>query len=180
MKKNNVSQLRMSLEEIRNSIDLKKTEWINISTTNCYAYALGLDIPQQNIKDNAYIPGVISNSKMPLLPNEIFSYDELLYNIYLDLKILGIDYREINPIEDINQDEWKIALFVTKVYSDKGLIGLNDFHFLRFNNDGNWYHKCGFDGIISNYDSYEDEIIDPRDCILCDRTYKKALSLRLK
>ena len=180
MKTNTVSKLRISLQEIRNSIDIKKRDWINMDTTNCYAYALGLDIPQSEICDFAYVPGVISNSNKIIPPHKIFSYDTLLNNIYLDLNTLGIDFREINPLDDISMEEWKIALFVTKVYSDKGYVGLEDFHFLRQLRDGFWYHKGGYNGTITRLDSYSDEIVDPQECILENRTYKKCLSLRLK
>lgn len=177
---NNRNQLKMSLQELRNSIDLEKRDWINMSSTNCYAYALGLDIPQQEICDFAYVPGTISNSKSTIPSHKIFSYETLLKNIYLDLNTLGISFREINPLDDISVEEWKIALFVTKVYSDKGFVGLEDFHFLRQQSDGFWYHKGGYDGIITRLDSYSEEIVNPQECILENRTYKKCLSLRLK
>ncbi len=39
----------MSLEEVKNSIDLKTTDWHNINNNNCYAFALGLHLNQIDI-----------------------------------------------------------------------------------------------------------------------------------
>ena len=55
MNKQSRNELKMSLLELRNSINLDKKNWKHIFTTNCYAYALGLDVREQNIKDFAYI-----------------------------------------------------------------------------------------------------------------------------
>ena len=53
--------LKMSLNEIRGKIQMYPENWINMHTTNCYAYALGLDIRQSDICDYAYQPGTISD-----------------------------------------------------------------------------------------------------------------------
>lgn len=171
------SKLKRSLEEIRNSIDLEKKDWINIDDTNCYAYALGLDIPGYEIVDYAYIPGVIADSDISLRSHKIFSYEDLLYNMYLDFIKLGIDFREIKPLDEVSVDEWKIALFITKSYYSAD--GLEDFHFLRQHNDGFWYHKDGYHGAVSRLDSYNRAIENPEECFLIGRTYKKCLSLRI-
>lgn len=49
----------MELDELRRHIILNNCEWKNILTTNCYAYALGLDIPQEKIGNCAYELGNI-------------------------------------------------------------------------------------------------------------------------
>lgn len=176
----NKKELKMNLQELRALIDIDKSEWVNIDTTNCYAYALGLDIPEYKIRNAAYVPGVIANSNIFLRSQKIFSYDDLLNNMYLDFNGLGIDFREIKPLDEINIDEWKIALFVTRAYSYGGTDFLTDFHFLRQHNDGFWYHQDGYHGIISRCDSYNRDIKNPEKCSLMNRTYKKCLSLRLK
>ena len=176
----NRSELKMSLQELRKEVDFKKTDWVNIDDNNCYAYALGLDIPQREIKDRAFVPGVISASNAPIHPNRIFSYDVLLNNIYLDLEALSINYREIKPFDDVEIDEWKIALFITRAYYKDHNLYLTDFHFLRQCSDGFWYHKDGYGGIISKRDSYNRDITNPERCFLSGRAYKKCLSLRLK
>lgn len=176
---NSRGKLKMSLQELREAINLRKSDWINIDNNNCYAYALGLDIPQVEIKNYAFVPGVISDSHIQIPPNKIFSYDVLLNNICLDLEALDINFREINPLDNVGVDEWKIALFITRAYYEEQLY-LRDFHFLRQHSDGFWYHKDGYGGIVSKLDSYNREIINPETCFLSGRIYKKCLSLRLK
>lgn len=107
-------KLKMELEYLRSCIDLEKKEWINRYATNCYAYALGLDIPQYKIKKYAYTPGIISNSDIYLPSYDEFIYEDLIKNIYLDLKTLGIDFKEIDPTDKIEKNEWKIAILDRK------------------------------------------------------------------
>ncbi len=131
--------LKMSLGEIRSLIDVQKEEWIHMDTTNCYAYALGLDIAESDIIPYAYVPGIISHSDIDLTRLSSFSYESLLKNIYLDFEALEIDFREISPLDEVGDDEWKIALFTRKCFDL-----LDDYHFLRCHNDGIWYHKNGY------------------------------------
>ena len=167
--------LKMSLQELRSSIDIGKMEWTSGHNTNCYAYALGLDIPQYKIKYGAYEPGVIANSKIDFFSKEVFSYNDLINNLYLDFNALGIVFREISPLDKISSNEWKIALFIT--WYNQNL--LEDFHFLRQHNDGIWYHKNGFYGDVSNYDDHGKIITNPKKCFLKYREYNKCLSLTL-
>ena len=136
----NKQKLKMSLQEIRDSIDLNKTIWKNIGDTNCYAFALGLDVVEESIIEHAYIPGVMSGSSIKLCnDNEFdnsFKYDDFINNLYMDLNFLGISYREIYSDEKITDDEWKIAIYT----SPHILGGCDDFHFLRLCNDGYWHH----------------------------------------
>ena len=107
--------LKISLNDLRNKIDIKKTSWENMTTTNCYAYALGLDIPEENICKYAYDPGTIGNSNYPLyIP---FTYDELINNILIDLMALDIKYQFILPNDVIDIEAWKIAVFISSGYS---------------------------------------------------------------
>ena len=168
-------RLKMEIEYLRSCIDLEKKEWINRYATNCYAYALGLDIPQSKINRYAYTPGIISKSNIYLPSCDEFIYEDLINNIYLDLKALGIDFREIEPNEEIEENEWKIAIFIARSYGK-----IFDYHFLREHNDGTWYHKNGFNGDISNCDCNGDVITNPKDCYIPCRSYKKCLSLKLK
>jgi len=168
-------ELKISLQNLRNAIDIEKSLWINTYSTNCYAYALGLDIPQYEIKDYAYAPGVIANSDIFLPSFRIFNYEDLINNIYLDLEALDIQFREISPLDDVNSNEWKIALFITKTDD-----GIEDYHFLRQHSDGFWHHKKGFGGMVSKYDCYGQIIENPEECDLGNRKYDKCLSLKLK
>lgn len=168
-------KLKMKIEQLRSCIDLEKKEWTNKHATNCYAYALGLDIPQSKINRYAYTPGIISNSNIYLPSSEDIDYEDLINNIYLDLKTLDIDFKEIEPTDKINSNEWKIAIFIAKSYGK-----IFDYHFLRQHSDGTWYHKNGFSGDISNYDFQGQIITNPKECYIPCRTYKKCLSLKLR
>lgn len=169
------TQLKLSLQELRTTIDVEKTGWNNIYNTNCYAYALGLDIAEKDIIDYAFVPGIMSGSKVDLSKRFTFSYEELIQNLYNDFELLGINYREINPNEIINDDEWKIALF-TKPYWNK----LEDYHFLRLCNDGIWHHKDGWNNKPIIYDNHGCIITDPENCFLNGKNFNKCLSLKLK
>lgn len=169
------NKLKMTLQELRNSIDIQKSEWTS-DNSNCYAYALGLDIPQYQIKDCAYAPGVIADSEIDLPSKKIFLYKDLINNLYLDFDALGIRFREINPLDTIGSNEWKIALFITW-YQEPELV--EDYHFLRQHNDGIWYHKKGFRGEVSKYDSNGKIITNPQECFFRYRHYNKCLSLAL-
>ena len=173
MKKEN--NLKMSLDEIRSRIDVNKLDWENMHTTNCYAYALGLDIPQSQICQYAYDPGTIGQSKSPLyIP---FSYNSLLDNIFVDLEALKIGHEFISPNDNLSPDEWKIAIFISQNYS---LHDLEDFHLIRYRNDGLWYHKNGMIGAINNLDYYDQFITDPTTCDLHGYMYTDCLRLKLK
>ena len=117
--------LKMSLNEIRGKIQMYPENWVNMYSTNCYAYALGLDIRQSDICDYAYQPGTISETTN-IFKSKYFSYDMLIKGIESDLELLQIAYRNVEEDEKLALNEWKIALFVDKYHGS-----LIDFHFLR-------------------------------------------------
>lgn len=174
------NDLKISPQEIIAAIDLEKETWDNVNTTNCYAYALGLDVPQLEIKKYAYEPGIISNTNTYIYSTTLryFEYCEFIENIYADLDFLGISYRELDPSDDINQNEWKIALFIAWKNYKNQLV--EDFHFLRQRNNGIWYHKNNFGGPVKNTDSYCQQITNPKYCTLNGVSYNKCLCLSLK
>ena len=170
---------KMTAEEIRNKIKLYKKLWINLYTTNCYAYALGLDLPEKRICSHAYQPGVMSNYDFSVAIDDYFELNTLLDGILFDLEFLGIDYKEIKPSEIIGADEWKIALFISQVNRNNPLL-LDDFHFLKYYPDGTWHHKFGYNMKVTNYDDNLKIITDPTNCHLDDLTYTTTLCLKLK
>ena len=174
------NNLKISLLNIRNSITLDKRIWENIFETNCYAYALGLDIAESEICDDAYAPGTISNSLKSLANQELFRYSELLECLYSDFDALGISYREVLPQEQIPADEWKIALFTSRAYYSDNIDLLDDYHFLRQHPNSIWYHKVGWYNYPTNMDDNSKPITNPTNCYLDTRTYRKCLSLKLK
>ena len=168
---------RMSSEEIRNKIEIYKDIWTNLNTTNCYAYALGLDIPEKDICKHAYQPGVMSG--FYALEEDYFSYDNLVKGINHDLEFLKIEAREIDPSDIINPDEWKIALFVhNSIFCPPYLIP--DYHFLKYYPDETWHHKFGYTYSINNLVDNSSVIINPKCCQLDGFVYDKTLSLKLK
>lgn len=164
--------IKMNSTEYRRQIKLDSTSWKHAYTTNCYAFALGLDIRERLIMKDAYQPGTLTQHNLDVY----FTYEQLINNLISDLDYLGIDYKEIDPSEKVGIDEWKIALFV-QYNPYMGL--LSDFHFLR-QIDNIWYHKQGYYGLPTNKDSYNNLIIDPVDCYIYGEDYQKTYSLKLK
>ena len=170
---------KMSAEEIRNRIILYKKNWRNIKTTNCYAYALGLDVPEKKICNYAYQPGVMSNHNIPFMAKDLVPYDTFIDSVNSDLDYLGIEVKEINPNQTIESYEWKIALFVPLDILNHPYM-IDDFHFIKQYPDGIWYHKYGYQGNITNNDDQNNIIINPKLCVLDDLVYDKTLCLKLK
>lgn len=167
-----------NLKDIRNNINIYQDNWNNIETTNCYAFALGIDMDKNIINKYAYNPGVISNSPIILSKHTAFKYEDLLNNIINDLTYLGINYEEINPNDLIDINEWKVAIFL-KYYKYRCTNLITDYHFLREIN-GIWYHKQGFNSYPTNLDS-DDKIIDNLvKANIKDYEYKSCYKLKLR
>lgn len=178
--KYNQHGLKISLQELRDNINLNKKFWKHILSTNCYAYALGLDVKENNIKYYAYEPGIISNAKEYMIVKQEFTYSNLLQNLYSDLEFLGIEFREIKPKEQVSKEEWKIALFTSFLAFEQDVEWLRDFHFLRQHENGLWYHKQGWYKFPTKRDSNFEIITDPSKCYLKGKQFKKCYSLKLK
>ena len=166
----------LSLNEIRGKIQVYPDSWVNIYDTNCYAYALGLDVCESSICRGAFIPGVISGVNSFDVFSKDFDYDSFIEGLENDFQLLNILYREIEPEEKIDADEWKVALYVD--FDVRGF--LFDFHFVRTNPQEVWMHKVGFSGPPTVNDYYDNAIIDPRKCELDTYEYKKCYALKLK
>ena len=164
--------IKLDSTEYRKQINLQKTNWKHLLTTNCCAFALGLDVMERTIMKDAYQPGTLTQHDLDLY----FTFEQLINCLTSDLEYLKVDYREINPLDEIGEDEWKIALFVQ---IDPFMHLLSDFHFLRQINNS-WYHKQGYHGFPTNKDSYNKIITDPTECYICDEEYQKTYSLKLK
>lgn len=174
-------KLKMSKEDIRKQIQLKPQNWRNTGTTNCYAYALGLDIKENDICQNAYQPGTMSKILNLSVFFEYFFYSTLIKNIEKDFEKLGILYKEIEPNDKINENEWKVALFIENcgedIEDDDLLIA--DFRFLRANSDGIWRHKDGYHSQPTKKDYSGKIITNLESCDLSYYEYKKCYALRL-
>ena len=171
---------KIEIDNIKNMINLKNKFWIHFLSTNCYAYALGLDVSEKNIIDFAYQPGVISGSASALNNYKYFSYYDLLENIYADMERLDIDIRETDIEYKTRDYEWKIALFTT-FYSYKfDDEFLSDYHFLREVKDGVWFHKEGYSSFPTNKDYNNKVIVNPLKSSLGSNEFKKCYVLKLK
>lgn len=171
--------LKMSLQEIRGQIQMYPENWKNIYTTNCYAYALGLDLPEDNICKSAYQPGTISGSSNLCDLSHSFYFKELVYGVEEDLKTLNISFRQINPKDIIEENEWKIALYVEIYLEQKKDFLCKDFHFLRTNKNGAWIHKNGWSTSPNKLDDMANKIIDLETCDFFLYQYKKCYALKL-
>ena len=119
--------------------------WKNINTTNCFAFAMGLDIPEKSICRHAYCIGEIAISTGTKNYKEMPNYESEFRG---DLEALGIEYETSNDsglLCDIDRREGRYidVLF----FQDLRNVWDTDFHFARYGKDGKLYHKMGYDGI---------------------------------
>ncbi len=177
-----MDNLYMSIDEIRNQIRFNCGRlWNNYLTTNCYAYALGIDIPEDKIINSAYQPGTIGSIIFNIKENE-FEKMSLEERIYADLEALNISYDECDQSEiscygfnkDFITNQWIIALFLSNEEDW-------DFHFMRKSLDNKWWHKRGYNfEKPSNFDDNFETIYNPEKCKLNDYKYVKCLKLNCK
>ena len=175
-----MEKTKLNIEEIKSHICLREdATWENSEDTNCYAFALGLDYPEDKFFCHAYQLGAFAAmQRRGSIPNDLgfYPYEGRLEN---DLRTLKIKFTEIEPnVENydvINKEKgitdyyWSIALF----------DGCMDFHFLRKGFDGKWYHKRGYFEEPRDYDSDGKTILDPRKCNIEDYEYIKTYQLKL-
>lgn len=172
-----MGNLLMTPDQIRMGIRLTDKTWKNDVNTNCYAFALGLDISEWDIAPNAYQPGMMFSIMFNKPYDEVkkMSFEERLL---LDLKVLKIKCKEADPSEFTGYNaendtiQWVISMFESEEREDV--------HFLRKNDKGIWWHKHGY--IFSsptNKDHYRKIITDPRDCFLGSYEYKKTYKLSI-
>ena len=142
----------MDYKSIRDQIKLTD-DWINIKTTNCYAYALGLDIPRDKIMsrsfEDPYGVGNIGRFKEKISFFDIYDLS-LEDRMQLDLDALDISCVLTSQFDTLNSNDeelkWLIAMYRNTDHPD--------FHFLRKYNHSYWTHKLGKKGDISCRDSY--------------------------
>lgn len=166
-----MNDLKINPRDLKKEINITKKDWLYRGQTNCYAYALGLDIIEQRICRGAYQVGTIGK-KYYKISDKVFYSLSIEKRLYLDLEAIGIIYHEIDPTEKINPNSWNISLFSSDVYYD--------FHFLRKLPTNNWTHKMGWFEPPKNIDDDNSIIYDPRYCYLHHYKYEKSLNLRLK
>lgn len=129
------SEKRRRIDEVKKLVHQKSDTTLYKNTnvrnnTNCYSYAIGSTF--------SYLPlyriGAICEKKP--IDQEYFTIEEIKELLYEDLKVLELQIEESSEEEQINDNQYKIALFV-KIYADNVI---HDFHFLRYEN-GDWSEK---------------------------------------
>lgn len=104
---------KFGIKNLKKYIDLKTDNWEYNKTTNCYAFALGLDIPENKITRRAYYGGYIYQSIVSN-PKDIVDLNNQ-ESIELDFKAMGLYYEQIDLHDKIySSDEWKIAFLILK------------------------------------------------------------------
>ena len=152
-----MNNLNINYRKLNNYIQLKTDYWVNIESTNCYAFALGLDIPEFVIMKNAYNVGVIGFTKehRSLSSLRTFSYEDRFIK---DLKALNLMFEEAS-IYDSVKDGNKYSYFLVSMF-DNG----RDFHFFKKKKkDGTWWHKRGWYCAPTNLDDDLEVITDLKE-----------------
>lgn len=175
-----MNQLKMSIDNINNLMKFNcRGSWNNLINTNCYAYALGIDIPEDKIFNNAYQPGTIGSIIFNIQSNDL-SKMSLEEKLYIDFKALNISYGDCSEFEtsfdkfesDCIIYQWIIALFLNKD---------GNYHFMRKSWDNIWWHKRGHNlEYPINYDDNFEIIYNPKECKIIDYEYIKCIKLNCK
>ena len=116
--------------------------WKNRNTTNCFAFVMGLDIPEKTICPYAYNLGTFAFETGYKKYSQMKSFEEEFRG---DLEALGIPYetsKDTGWLCNIKRCDGRyidILFFI----DDRDMWDM-DFHFARFGKDGKLYHKWGF------------------------------------
>ena len=141
--------LKMEIKNIRKNMgsDINCNNWNHPRSTNCYAFSLGLNVPEREICNCAYIPGNIAHQVIGTEKYDIENSDELIKAFLNDLLALGLRYEEVDYLDKVprlrveyeSDDSWDILLFI----EDQEKM-FRDFHFVKVGKDGKLYHKRGW------------------------------------
>ena len=170
-----MENLLINKKKIIELIDLKTDNWMFSSSTNCYAFALGLDVPYSEISHHAYMVGCFAEDYLKSKNIDVYDLD-FEQSFLEDLDYLGITHEEVIPECVIKEDSLEYSSFLVSLF-----FSHNDFHFLRKNQyDNLWYHKQGYLDLPRNRDSEGILIQNPRDAFLYDYMYYKTYKLSYK
>ena len=174
-----MSTLKIDHTKIKDLISLREEYWENDFDTNCYAFALGLDIPENEIMKNAYQLGVIG-ATVKQIPMEVLKKLTLEERLLLDLEVLGIK-RQDSTIYD-SSGFWVGNNYIDNWWIISLLSNGKNFHFIRKSYDGIWYQKWGYFAPVTNFDFDKRIITNPNEADFGEykliKTYK--LSCREK
>ena len=169
-----MGKLNINVKELTKHIELKTDYWINKETTNCYAYAMGFDIPEYAIRNNAYCVGTIglTTKGISIWRIKDFSYNERLL---MDLKALKLKYQEVDIDEEIKDDNRNSYFLISLLESNR------DFHFLRKDKKTNiWWHKRGWYNEPCFVDDYLRSITNPKEATIGHYRYVKTYKIGYK
>ena len=134
--------LKMKITAIKKAMTYNKNilDWKNIFETNCFAFAMGLDIQEDEICEAAYGLGQIA-AELEIFPNN-YNYEERLD---CDIKALGLSY-ETSDEKEFYSEKIKSSSgrYFDVLFFIENDMFLPDFHFARYGKDGKLYHKRGF------------------------------------
>ena len=146
--------------------------------TNCYSYALNVQV---NPYTNALLdmqPGYGLNSGKMWLPEEITG-DNIIKFVKQDAENLGFVFEEISKYEVCDPGCYKVALVIDEYKEteyeneDENENKDNaDFHWYRQNSDGTWSHKNG-GSKVTDLDASGNLIYDPQ---AADRDYSDQIN----
>lgn len=169
-----MKNLRIDVDKIKDLISIREEYWEETFSTNCYAFALGLDEVEDEIAKNAYQLGVIGAivKDIPIKELKNLSFEERLA---LDMEVLGIKIEEAS-LEDTS-DFW-----IGKTHTDMWwIISLlsngNNFHFIRKSYSGVWYQKWGYFAPVINFDYDRRIITNPNEANFGEYKIEKTYRL---
>lgn len=145
-KERKIQLIRESIKQNRYPLNY---EWRSLyEDSNCYSYALGSGYKEDRHSDEyIYNLGCMSGYDPPKDNKEA---EEAFMS---DMQVLGIKVKKSNLWEEIQEGEWKVALFFGYYFDDYFEIAFRDFHFARQNINGNWSNKEFIDGPVKELGS---------------------------
>ena len=139
------------------AIDINNKVWLNPCLTNCYAYALGIDL---NVGRRIIELGEISGFDYKLR-----NKNDLETALMMDSIRLNLNIERVDPDYEIkDNNKWLIAMYMTPFFYDQDINQKEfDNHFLWKTKNDNWSHKIGNTSIITYKDDNGKKIDNPID-----------------
>lgn len=170
-----MKSLKINANKIKDMIELKDLSWNYPSSTNCYAYALGLDVPCSKISNHAYMLGCFSEDYLKKKGIDVYSLS-FEKRLQYDLECLGLSHEEVDPDYKLDNIDINYSHFLISFFNQ-----VEDYHFLRKSNINNaWYHKKGYFDLPKARDDDGKLITDPRDAFFIYYNYAKTLKIGYK
>lgn len=145
-----VELIKMRTKVVSESEDMRR--WVYYDQANCYQYMMNIewDFPE------LLQPGEIYG-ECPI--DFIYEDDELVELVKKDLEILCYEMHISNLEEPVVKNGWKFAIL--NCITSQADNHRYDFHFLRQNENGNWYHKYADEQHPDCMDIWNNRITNP-------------------